>query len=126
MDLIKHVLFLVGAVWFLLAERGIIKLLSQKRLLFIKTIVLIEMKITYKDDDKFNLNRKWIRSTLLIWGSILILLAVTQIFCVLFKPENYKQIVNVLGNKYFQQLFVGIVFFSSYYMLKISNRKKSN
>jgi len=31
MDLIEHILFLFGAVYFILVERGIIKLPSQKR-----------------------------------------------------------------------------------------------
>lgn len=31
MDLIEHILFLLGAIYFILAERGIIKLPSQKR-----------------------------------------------------------------------------------------------
>lgn len=81
------------------------------------------MKITINHDDKFNMNRKWVRTTLLIWGLLLILIAVSQIICLLFKPENYKQIVNTLGNKYFQQLLMGILFLSTYYLLRISNRK---
>jgi len=31
MDLLQHVLFIAGAVYFLLAERGVIKLHTQKR-----------------------------------------------------------------------------------------------
>jgi hypothetical protein len=66
------------------------------------------------------LYKKWVRIAMLILGGVLTLMALTEIYCIVFKPKDYELIINVLGNKYYQQLFLGILLLVSYWLLQKS------
>ena len=53
----------------------------------------MKIKIKLNNDDSFNLNRKWITMTLLFFGLLMTLVALTEIFCIGVKPENYQNII---------------------------------
>lgn len=84
------------------------------------------MKITFNNNDTHNLNRKPIKTSLLIFGGVMTAFALTQIVCLLFKPVGYEKIVSALGNKYIMQLLFGVFAFWCYYLIKNSKPVNSN
>ena len=64
------------------------------------------------------LNQKWVKTAFLILGTILTLSALAQIFCLVFKPTGYERIVTMLGGKYWIQLFLGVLFLLSYFLMR--------
>ena len=86
----------------------------------------MKVNIKFNNDDKHNINKKWIRVTLLILGLLFSIVALTQIFCIVFKPDGYQRIVDMLGNQYIKQLLFGILFIGTYYVIKNSNPVKPN
>jgi hypothetical protein len=80
------------------------------------------MKVVFKNEGGEQYNKRWVRIILLVFGSLMTFIALTQIFCLIVKPKGYEQIVNVLGNKYIQQLIIGLLFLVSYYLFKRQSR----
>jgi len=80
------------------------------------------MKVVYKNEGGEQYNKRWVRVILLIFGSLMTLIALTQIFCLVVKPNGYEQIVDVLGDKYIQQLIIGLLFLVSYYLFRKQSR----
>jgi len=76
------------------------------------------MKIVFKNEGGEQYNKRWVRGIFLVLGSLLTLIALTQIFCLIVKPKGYAQIVDTLGDKYIQQLIIGLIFLVSYYLFK--------
>ena len=84
------------------------------------------MQIKFNNEDQIHLNKKWIRVLLLIFGFLFAFISLVQIFCILFKPHDYEDIVSILGNKYVQQLLLSVLCFVSYYLIKNSKPVNSN
>ena len=77
-----------------------------------------KIKIVFSNNVPENLNKRWIRIVLLIFGLIFTLKALTEIFCLIVKPKGYEKIVDMLGNKYIEQLIIGVLALSCYYLFK--------
>ena len=86
----------------------------------------MRIKITFNNNDKLSLNKRWIRTVLLVIGTLFTSIALAQIFCIAVKPEGYEKVVFMLGDKYVQQLCFGILFFFCYYVIKKSTPVNSN
>ena len=86
----------------------------------------MRVKITINNNDKLSLNKRWIRTLLLVAGILFTFIALAQIFCIAVKPTGYEKVVFMLGDKYVQQLCFGILFFFCYYVIKKSTPVNSN
>lgn len=82
------------------------------------------MQVKSNTDGAF-VNKKWVKTAFLILGTILTVMGLTQIFCLIFKPTGYEKIIRLLGNKYWQQLLLGILFLLSYFLSRKSSFKNS-
>lgn len=70
----------------------------------------MRIKIKVTNDDRLNLNKRWIRNIFLIVGITFITTALSRIFLITVKPKGYENILAVLGNEYLFQLILGILF----------------
>lgn len=78
------------------------------------------MRIKFNMDDTMHLNKRWIRTTILVFASIYLMLSLAHIFCIVFRPDGYEKIVFILGDRYLVQLFMGLLFLSCYFVIKYS------
>jgi hypothetical protein len=78
------------------------------------------MQIKFNNQDKLNLNKKWIRITLLTFSLVSLLISLTQIFCIVFKPKGYEDIEFALGDNFIKQLFFAALSFGCYFLIKKS------
>ena len=79
------------------------------------------MRIKFNMDDTLHLNKRWVRTLLLVFSLLLLAISLTHIFCVIFKPEGYEKIIFVLGESYMQQLLMGLLVLATYFVIKNSN-----
>lgn len=85
------------------------------------------MKIKINNEDKYNLKSSKLLTSLLLIGSIFFLfLGLIQLYCVILQPKGGEGIIKVLGNKYAQQLFIGVLLLTVYIMLRNSKPVKNN
>ena len=72
-----------------------------------------DMKIKFRNDHADTLNpqiRRWVKSIALITGILFLLLSATRLFCLLTKPKFEDAVIQIAGNKYWQQMITGAVF----------------
>jgi hypothetical protein len=53
-----------------------------------------------------------------IMGYTLAIIGIVQVICLLLKFNGYRFIVDMMGNKYYVQLPLGLLFIASYYWCK--------
>lgn len=79
------------------------------------------MRIKFNMDDTLHLNKRWIRTLLLILTLLYLAISLTHIFCIIFKPKGYEKIIFVLGESYILQLLMGLLCLTTYFVIKNSN-----
>ena len=86
------------------------------------------MKVTLKhnNDDKSNLKgNRFLKGFILVIGSLCLCAGLVSVFCRLFKPQGYERIIAITGDGYVIQLFFGIGFLTSYYLIQKSKPTQS-
>jgi hypothetical protein len=76
-------------------------------------------------DDTLHLNKKSIRTTLLVFSFLYLIIALAHIFCMVFKPNGYEKIIFVLGENYIGQSLMGLLCLTTYFVLKNSKPVKA-
>ena len=84
------------------------------------------MQIKFTNDDKLGLNKKWIRTIVLILGLVLFSIGLTHIFLIIIKPKDYEKTVGILGDNYVKQVCSGLLFIITYFVLKKSKPVNPN
>ena len=85
----------------------------------------MSIKVKFNNDDSLNFYSKtWLKVLLLFAGSIFLILALVQIFCLIVKPTGGQKIIEICGNKYIQQLIIGILLIGAYVLILKSKPTK--
>ena len=84
------------------------------------------MKVTINNNDTHNLNKKWIRTTLLIFGIVVIFMGLAQLYFNAFRPEGNEKVAYTIGKSYVMNFILGFLSLLSYYLIKNSKPLKSN
>ena len=79
------------------------------------------MRIKFNMDDTLHLNKRWVRTLLLILSLLFLVISLTHIFCITYKPKGYEKIIFALGESYIKQLLMGLLLLATYFVIKNSN-----
>ena len=69
-------------------------------------------------DDTLHLNKRWVRTLLLILSLLFLVISLTHIFCIIYKPKGYEKIIFALGESYIKQLLMGLLLLATYFVIK--------
>lgn len=74
----------------------------------------MKFKLLVDNEEQYNLvNKTWIKTLLLVVGSLSMAAFLIQVFCLVVKPKGYEIILQAGGGNYVMQFVLGFFFFSS-------------
>ena len=82
----------------------------------------MRIQVKVNNNDKLGLNKKWLRTLLLVFALIFILGSLTHIILDFFKPKGYETVLSILSGNPYQQLLLGALILNCYFIIKRSKR----